>query len=113
MKNRKFHRKKGPRRAFTRGLAVNLVMKERIVTTEARAKSLRPVIERLVTIARRQRVGDLRLIISRLASKEAAQKIFYDIAPRYAKRPGGYTRIVKLGAVRKRDGVKKARIEFV
>jgi len=110
---RKFHRKKGERQAFLRGLAANLIMKEKITTTETRAKALRPVVEKLVTIARRQRLNDLRLVISRLANKEAGQKLFYDIAPHYTKRSGGYTRIVKLGDIRKRDGSKKASIEFV
>lgn len=110
---RKFHRKKGERQAFIRGLAANLIMREKISTTEIRAKALRPVVEKLITVARRQKISDLRLVISRLANKEAAQKLFYDIAPRYTQRPGGYTRITKLGIVRKRDGAKKASIEFV
>ena len=110
---RKFHRKKGPRQAFFRSLASNLIMRERIVTTETRAKAVRSMVERLVTLARRNRVSDLRLVISRLANKKAGEKLFHDVAPRYKERPGGYTRIFKLGTVRKRDGVKKAMIEFI
>lgn len=109
----KFNRKRGQRRAFFRSLAGNLIMREKIVTTETRAKAIRPIVERLVSLARRNRVSDLRLLISRLDNKKIAQKLFYEIAPRYKDRPGGYTRIVKLDVVRKRDGVKQARIEFV
>jgi large subunit ribosomal protein L17 len=110
---RKFHRKSGQRRAFLQGLAGNLIMKEKINTTETRAKAIRPLVERLVTIARRNRLADLRLLIARLANKQSAAKLFYDIGPRYKNRPGGYTRIVKLGRARKRDGARTARIEFV
>lgn len=112
-KQRKFHRKRGQRQAFLRSLAVNLINNKSISTTEARAKSLRPVIERLVTIARRHRLTDLRLLISRLNNKQAAEKLFYEIAPNYKERPGGYTRVIKLGTTRKRDGSRKAKIEFV
>jgi len=110
---RKFHRTKGQRQAFFRGLANNLIMKEKMETTEIRAKAIRPIVERLVSIARRNRLQDLRLLISRLDNKKAAQKLFHDIAPRYVERPGGYLRIIKQGKVRKRDGAKTARIEFV
>lgn len=110
---RKFHREKGQRRAFLRGLAVNLIMKENISTTTARAKSLRPVIEKMITVARKQRLSDLRTVTSRLNNKKAAQKLFNDIAKRYTQRAGGYTRITKLGEIRKRDASEKAKIEFV
>jgi len=78
---KKFHRTKGQRHAFFRGLANNLIMKEKMETTEARAKAIRPIVERLVSIARRNRLQDLRLLISRLDNKKAAQKLFHDIAP--------------------------------
>ena len=110
---KKFHRKKGVRRSFFRVLAGNLIMKEKIVTTETRAKAIRPIVERLISIARRNKVSDLRLLISRLANKKSAQKLFYDIAPRYKNRPGGYLRIIKQNQVRKRDGAKTAKVEFV
>ena len=93
-------------------LANNLIMKEKIETTEIRAKAIRPVVERLVTIARKQQVANLRLLLSRLP-KQAAEKVYYEIAPRYTARPGGYLRIVKQGHARKRDGVRTAVIEFV
>ncbi|MBM3281501.1 MAG: 50S ribosomal protein L17 [Candidatus Harrisonbacteria bacterium] len=110
---KKFHRKKGMRRSFIRNLAVNLIMHGKMKTTEDRARFVRPLFERLVTITRRNRVSDLRLAISRLNSKEAAEKLFYEIAPKYKERNGGYTRIVKLGERRKRDAAKLAVIELV
>lgn len=112
MKQRKFHRKRGERKAFLKGLAHNLVMKEKIETTTARAKSIRPVVERLVTIGKRGRLTDFRVLASRLP-KQSAEKLYYDIAPRYKGRKGGYTRIVKEAKMRKRDGSELAIIEFV
>lgn len=110
---KKFHRKTGDRRAFIRGLATNLIRQGRITTTETRAKALRPVVEHLVTIARRNDLASRRLITSRLASPTAARRLVEDIAPRYVGRPGGYTRIQKLSTLRKRDGSRTAVIEFV
>lgn len=109
---KKFHRKKGPRAAFIKGLLHNLIMKESICTTEARAKALRPRIEKLITIAKKQNLAALRTLISRV-QKESATKLYYEIAPRYADRKGGYTRITKLSAVRKGDSAPQAIIEFV
>ena len=109
---RKFHRTAGARRNFVRILAGNLIMKEKISTTVARAKELRPIVEKLVTIAKRKRLADLRLLLKRLP-EQAASRLYYDIAPKYADRKGGYLRIIKGGAVRKRDATEKAVIEFV
>ena len=110
---RKFNRKSGPRRSFLSGLVSNLVMKGKIETTEARAKEMRPLVERFVTIGKEQNLAALRLLVSRIRSKKAAEKIYYEIAPRYKERVGGYTRIMKTSRVRKRDGVKVAFIEFI
>lgn len=110
---RKFHRKKGARRSFLRGLANNLIDKGKIETTETRAKAIRPVVERLVTIAKKQQLAGLRLLISRLSNKNTAQKLFYEIAPRYKERAGGYLRIIKQGRFRKRDAAPLATIEFI
>ena len=109
---RKFHRKTGQRRLFYQGLANNLIMKEKIATTEIRAKAIRPFVEKLVTIGKKQQLASLRLLMSRLP-KEAAQKVYYEIATRYQDRKGGYLRIIKQGRVRKRDGTRTAIIEFV
>jgi len=111
-KGRKFGRIKGKRVAFLKGLAINLIEKEAIVTTDARAKELRPIIEKHITLARKGTLAGLRLLVARL-SKKAAMKLFYDIAPRYKERAGGYTRIVKLSGQRVGDAAKKSRIEFV
>lgn len=107
-------RKVGPKKALLRGLAINLIEKERIVTTEARAKVLRPQIEKLITKARVEKEKTLaarRVLLSRLDNRTAVEKLLADIAPRFAKRTGGYTRIIKLPA-RQGDGAKMAQIEF-
>ena len=110
--NRKFGRETNQRRAFLRALALNLIAHGKIKTTVARAKELRPMIEKLVT---RARLGDLqarRLLLARLGRLEAVQKLMTDIAPRYQTRAGGYTRITKLSP-RLSDGSPQALIEFV
>ena len=112
-KNRKFGRKANVRRGFIRSLAVAMLTYEKIKTTEARAKELRPYIEKLLTKAK---VGDLaarRLIAGRLGNQETlANKLVDEIAPRYESRNGGYTRITKMPH-RKGDASPMAIIEFV
>lgn len=110
--NRKFHRKKGQRVALLKGLMSNLILKEKIQTTEAKAKEIQPRVERLITLGKKQDVASLRLLLARL-SKKAAQKLFYEIALRYKDGKGGYTRIIKSGKPRMGDGAKMALIEFV
>jgi large subunit ribosomal protein L17 len=109
---RKFGRMRGPRQAFLKGLMVNLVDKGKITTTHARAKETQREIEKLVTRAKKQDLASLRLLISRVSQKPAL-KLFYDIAPKYSERQGGYTRVVKLSDVRKGDGAEMSIIEFV
>ncbi|MBI1960684.1 MAG: 50S ribosomal protein L17 [Candidatus Liptonbacteria bacterium] len=111
-RGRTFHRKKGQRAAFLKGLVGNLVVRGSIVTTIARAKEIRPLAERAITTAKKQNVAALRILKARYP-RTAAEKLYYEIAPRFKDRRGGYTRIVKQGAVRKRDGVPTARIEFL
>lgn len=96
-----------------KGLMHNLILKGSMATTLDRARETRSAVERLVTLAKRQDVAHLRLLISRLPHTSSAYKLFYEIAPRYADRKGGYTRIVKQGVTRKRDGASVALIEFV
>lgn len=110
--NRKFGRVRGRRKAFLKTLEHNLIIKERINTTEARAKELRPLVERLVSLAKKNNLASLRLLLSRLP-KASASKLYYEIAPRYQNRAGGYLRILKTAKVRKRDAVKQAIIEFI
>ncbi len=111
--NRKFGRKRKVRTAFMRSLARNLILNEKIITTEARAKSLRPYIEKLITHAREDTVAKRRLVSATLGNDtEATKKLFAEIGPRYKERNGGYTRIVKVG-VRQGDAAVKAFIGFV
>ncbi|MDP1688832.1 MAG: 50S ribosomal protein L17 [bacterium] len=113
VRGRKFNRKKGERQAFIKGLVSNLVIQGKIQTTEARAKELRAKTEKLVTLAKKQNLHALRLLIERIPNKAAATKLYYEVAPRYTTRPGGYTRIKKTAKFRKRDGSRVATIEFV
>lgn len=110
-KGRKFGRKRDVRRALMRSLAFSLINKEKIRTTEAKAKELRSFIEKLVTKAKADNLSNRRLIISKIKER-AAKKLFEKIAPKYKDRKGGYTRIVKLPR-RKGDASKMAIIEFV
>jgi len=111
-KGRKFGRERGQRRAFLRNLAGQLITRERITTTEARAKELRMVVERLVTYGKKQNVAALRMLVQKLP-KAAAYKAYHELGPRYASRAGGYTRVIKQARARKTDGAKMAVIEFV
>ena len=112
VKNRKFGRKTDEREAFMRSLARNLIAKEKIKTTEARAKELRPFIEKMVTKGRIGTLASRRGIISTLGTEEGVKKLCDDISPRYKDRNGGYTRIIKLPR-RPGDASKMAIIEFV
>jgi large subunit ribosomal protein L17 len=111
-RNRKFGRKTDERQALMRSLARSFVLEGKIVTTEARAKSLRPYIERLITKGKENTIASKRLIISRIGDDKAAKKICDDIAPRYQDRDGGYTRVIKMQA-RGGDASPMAVIEFV
>lgn len=112
-RNRKFGRTEGARRALLRSLARSLVLHEGITTTEARAKELRPYIERIVTHCRNDSVANRRLVNARLGdSPETTKKLFAEIGPRYKERAGGYTRVVRIGR-RPGDASMKARIAFV
>ncbi|MDI6883166.1 MAG: 50S ribosomal protein L17 [Patescibacteria group bacterium] len=108
---RKLSRKRNQRKALIRNLASEFFLREKIKTTEAKAKSLKSKVERYVTGAKK---GDLacRRYLNRFFSKKIVKKLIDEIAPRYKSRPGGYTRIIKLGP-RKSDGAKMAIIELV
>lgn len=109
---RKFHRIRGKRKSFLKSLANNLIMNGKMETTEARAREIRPLVERLVTHAKKQNVAGLRLLLSKLPA-QSANKLYYEIAPRYKERTGGYLRILKSAVRRKRDAAKKAIVEFI
>lgn len=112
-KNRTLGRKKGQRTALLRGLARSLVLQEGITTTVAKAKELRPFVERMVTTAKKNSLASRRIIDTRMGGSREVMKKLHDVyAPRYAKRAGGYTRIIRLGRVGKRV-IESARIEFL
>ncbi len=109
---RKFGRNPAQRAALLRQLAVSMILHERITTTEAKAKTLRPVVEKLITLAREDSPHHRKLVMSRIDHPLATAKLFEVIAPRYDVSPGGYTRISKLGP-RKGDAAPLALIELV
>ena len=111
---RKFGRDSAHRKALFSNLAGSLFEHGRIRTTEAKAKELRPIAEKLITLARKD-PGDVaaqRQAVSYLRSKDAVHRLFHEVAPRFTERPGGYTRIVKLGP-RPGDSAPMAYIELV
>ena len=110
--NRKFGREKNQRNALLISLASNLILRGKIRTTEAKAKEVRPFVEKLLTKARLGTLASFRLVAARLRSAETAKILAEKIAPKFKNRPGGYTRITKL--VRRRgDASPMAIIEFV
>ena len=117
MRHLKAHRKLGRttehRMSMLRNLATSLINaeKEHIVTTVAKAKELRPFVEKLVTKARTGTLHARRLAGRHIQKREAADKLFQQLGPRFATRNGGYTRILKTGH-RQGDGAEMARIEF-
>jgi large subunit ribosomal protein L17 len=109
---RKFGRNPAQRKALLRQLAISIILHERVTTTEAKAKEMRGVVERLVTIAREDSQFHRRLVMSKIDHELATAKLFDVVAPRYVGTPGGYTRISKLGP-RRGDAAPMALIEFV
>jgi len=110
---RKFGRDKTQKKALLNSLALNLIVREKIKTTLPKAKELRPFIEKLITRAKGGSLSTRRLIIAKLSNRSSeVKKLFEVIAPKYADKKGGYTRILKLES-RKSDGAKMVIIEFV
>jgi large subunit ribosomal protein L17 len=111
---RKFGRDASHRKALFSNLAGSLFEHGRIRTTEAKAKELRPIAERLITLARKDpaNVAAQRQAVAYLRNKDAVHRLFHEVAPRFTERPGGYTRIVKLGP-RPGDAAPMAYIELV
>ena len=101
------------RLALMRNLSIALIEHGRIVTTVAKAKELRPWIEKLVTLAKEGTLHARRLALSRLPNRTAVAKLFDDLGPRFADRPGGYTRILKRQQRRLGDAGETAIIEFL
>jgi large subunit ribosomal protein L17 len=99
-------------KAMLGNLVASLIAAESLVTTESRAKAMRPVAEKCITAARRGGLHQQRQVMSFLRDRDMTTKLFTDIAPRYASRPGGYIRILKLGP-RPGDNAPMARVELV
>ncbi len=112
--------RKGPRlggspsheKLILANLATDLFIHEKVATTESKAKAVRPLAEKLITKARKGDLHSRRLVMKTITNKEAVHKLFEEVAPRYIDRPGGYTRITKLGP-RRGDGDEEAIIELV
>ena len=109
--NRKFGRERNQRRALLKSLAYSLALKGKIKTTEPKAKSLRPYMEKLVTLGKKQTLASRRILESRVGAR-AARKITGELSVTYKDRTGGYTRITKIGP-RTSDASPMAIIEFV
>jgi len=108
---RKFGRVRSQRKALMRSLATNLIRDEKIKTTEAKAKELRPYIEKIITRGMKENLLSRRMLIAKIGS-DSAKKVIETIAPKYKDRTGGYIRITKLPA-RLGDAASMAVIEFV
>ena len=100
------------RKALMRGLATSVVLYENVNTTLAKAKAVRPIVEKLITTGRTKSLQTRRQLMKTLTVESAVNKVLEELGPRYATRPGGYTRIIKLGR-RKGDGAEVAQIQLV
>ncbi len=109
---KKLNRTSAHREAMFANMAASLIKHEQIVTTLPKAKALRPVVEKLVTLAKRGDLAARRMVISRMGDETQAKKLFDVLAPRYKARAGGYTRVLKAG-FRHGDNAPVAVIEFV
>jgi large subunit ribosomal protein L17 len=108
----KLKRDIGARRALLRGLVTSAILEERIVTTVPKAKAAKPLVEKMITLAKRDTLHSRRQAAAFLLTPAAVQKLFDKIGPRYTQRNGGYTRVVRVG-VRKGDGAETAMLELV
>ena len=111
-KGRKLGRKVGNRRALLMNLACQLIIHKKIKTTDPKAKELRSFIEPLITLAKKDSLHARRLVIKKIPKKNVVRILFNEVAPLFSERPGGYTRITKLG-LRDNDRAPVSIIEFV
>jgi large subunit ribosomal protein L17 len=109
---RKLGRPTAQRISLLRALASQLIIHERIITTEARAKEARSFTEKMITYGKKGTLHHRRLAVAKIPNKTVVKKVFDDLAPRYSNRAGGYTRIIKLGQ-RKGDAAPLAQLELV
>lgn len=105
-------RKSAPRRALLRNLATSLIVHEHVTTTLAKAKAMRPMVEKLITKGKAKSLHARRELMKTVLTEQAVVKLLEELGPRYATRPGGYTRIIKLNS-RKGDGADMAQIQLV
>ena len=110
---RKLNRTSSHRMAMLRNMVTDFLDKERIVTTVPKAKELRSFAEKMITLGKRENLHAHRKALSVIRRKTVVHKLFDDLGPRYADRPGGYTRIIRLGTVRKGDATEMAILELV
>ena len=109
---RKLGRPTGHRRAMFRNQVTDLLNYEKITTTEAKAKEVRGLAERMITLGKKGELHSRRRALSFILDKKVVEKVFGELAPRYAERPGGYTRMIKLGP-RLGDGAAMVKLELV
>ena len=110
-KQKQFGRVKKQRNALMINLAKSFVVEGSVTSTETKIKSLRPVVEKMITRSKKDNLANKKFLVSK-TGREVTKKLITEIAPKYTQRSGGYTRIVKLPR-RKSDGSKMAKIEFV
>ena len=108
----KLQRNPSARRALLRGLTTNVILRDRVVTTVTKAKAVKPVVEKMITLAKRDTLHSRRQAAAFLNTPGAVKKLFDTLGPRFAQRNGGYTRVVRLGP-RKGDGAELALIELL
>jgi large subunit ribosomal protein L17 len=111
-KGRILSRAAAPRRHLLANLAQSIILYEKVRTTEAKAKEVRPTVERLITAAKKPTLATRRLLLSKLPTEAAVKKLLEVLGPRYVGRAGGYTRLTKLGQ-RQGDAAKVVKIELV
>ena len=109
---RKFDRRGDERSRLFKGLVKDLMTHEKLKTTEAKAKEVRPIAEKMITLGKDGTLHARRQALSYINDKDVVKKLFDEISPRFAGRPGGYTRIIKLGP-RNGDGAPMAQLELV
>lgn len=112
VKGKRLRRNTAQRRALLRNLVTSFLEKERVRTTLAKAKATRPVAEKMITLAKKDTLHTRRLALRFIYKKPVVKKLFDDIGPRFSERPGGYTRIVKIGP-RAGDGADMAILELL
>ncbi|MBG99734.1 MAG: 50S ribosomal protein L17 [Solibacterales bacterium] len=108
----KLQRNPSSRRALLRGLTTSVILEDRVITTVTKAKAVKPVVEKMITLGKRDTLHSRRQAASYLQTPDAVKRLFDTLAPRFAERKGGYTRVVRLGP-RKGDGAEMALIEIL